>query len=323
MPHTVLSGWRFRGLLLIVLTSAVGYLAFSLWGGWHEVVAAIARVGFIGIAVALALSLVNYGLRFIRWQRYLVLLGHRIPTTESLRIYIGGFGLTILPGKAGEAIRSVFLKQHGMPYAQSLAAFFAEHFSNLVSMIMLVGVGLWMYPQAQPLVGVLALVVLAVLMLLQQARWLMVLEHLAQAHLPARMARLVGHGVEIVTHSGRCFSTPMLLYSMVIGFFAWGAEGLAFHYIVHQLGSDISLSTALFIYAFSMLIGALSFLPGGLGGVEVTMIALLMLNNVPEPQAVAATVLIRLTTLWFAVALGIIALLMPARNGDNHTSENT
>lgn len=323
MPHTILSGWRFRGLLLIVLASAVGYLAFSLWGGWHEVVAAIARVGFIGTAVALALSLVNYGLRFIRWQRYLVLLGHRIPTTESLRIYMSGFGLTILPGKAGEAIRSVFLKQHGMPYTQSLAAFFAEHFSNLISMVMLVGVGLWIYPQAKPLVGVLALVVLAVLVLLQQTRWLLVLEHLAQAHLPARMARLVGHGIEIVTHSGRCFSAPMLLYSLVVGFFAWGAEGVAFHYIMHQLGSDISLPTALFIYAFSMLIGALSFLPGGLGGVEVTMIALLMLNNVPEPQAVAATVLIRLTTLWFAVALGVIALLMPARNGDNHTSENT
>lgn len=321
MPHTILSGWRFRGLLLIVLASAAGYLAFSLWGGWHQVVAAIARVGFVGTAIALALSLVNYGLRFMRWQRFLLVLGHRIQTAESLRIYIGGFGLTILPGKAGEAIRSVFLKQHGMPYGKSLAAFFAEHFSNLISMVVLVGVGLWIYPQAQLLVGVLALGVLAVLVLLQQTRWLIALEKLARARLPKRVARIVGHGIEIITHSGRCFSAPMLVYSLVVGFFAWGAEGLAFHYIMHQLGSDISLSTSLFIYAFSMLIGALSFLPGGLGGAEVTMVTLLMLNHVAQPQAVAATVLIRLTTLWFAVALGVIALLMPARNGDNYTSE--
>jgi uncharacterized protein (TIRG00374 family) len=82
---------------------------------------------------------------------------------------------------------------------------------------------------------------------------------------------------------------------------------------MHVLGSDMSLQVALFIYAFSMLVGALSFLPGGLGGTEATMVALLMLNNVAQPQAVAATVLIRLVTLWFAVALGVIALSIAER----------
>jgi glycosyltransferase 2 family protein len=38
-----------------------------------------------------------------------------------------------------------------------------------------------------------------------------------------------------------------------------------------------------------------------------------VLNGVAQPQAVAATVLIRLATLWFAVALGIIALTLPER----------
>ncbi len=135
MTDNVLSGWRFRALLLIVLLSAIGYLGFSLWGGWRDVVAALVRVGFIGTTIALALSLVNYGLRFVRWQKFLALLGHRIPHQESLRIYIAGFGLTILPGKAGEAIRSVFLKHHGVTYPESLAAFFSEHFSNLISML--------------------------------------------------------------------------------------------------------------------------------------------------------------------------------------------
>ncbi len=115
MTHTVLSGWRFRALLLSVALSAAGYLMFSLWGGWQEVVAAMVRVGFAGTAIALTLSLVNYGLRFVRWQKFLALLGHRVHTPESLRIYIGGFGLTILPGKSGEAIRSLFLKHQAYP----------------------------------------------------------------------------------------------------------------------------------------------------------------------------------------------------------------
>lgn len=315
--HAVLSGWRFRAMLLIVLFSAVGYLAFSIWGGWKDVVGAFIRVGYFGIFIALLLSLINYGLRFVRWQKFLALLGHRVHTPESLRIYIAGFGLTILPGKAGEAIRSVFLKHHGITYPESLAAFFSEHFSNLISMMVLVAIGLWVYPPAKPVVIVLAAVIMIVLVILQQTRWLRAFERFAQNTLPTRMSSLVVSTIEIVLHSGRCFRLPMLLYGLVLGLISWGAEGLAFYYIMHQLGSDISLQISLFIYAFSMLVGALSFLPGGLGGAEATMVTLLLLNHIEQPQAVAATVLIRLATLWFAVALGIIALMMRERVSDS------
>jgi len=107
--------------------------------------------------------------------------------------------------------------------------------------------------------------ILVVLAVLQQTGWLRVIESFAQSKLPARLGKLASHSIEIVLHSGRCFSLPMLLYGITLGLVAWGAEGLAFYYIMHALGSDLSLPTALFIYAFSMLVGALSFLPGGLG----------------------------------------------------------
>ena len=76
--HAVLDGWRFRALIVIMLASALGYLGFSLWGGWHEVVAALLKVGLIGTLLALALSLVNYLLRFVRWQKFLAQMGHRV-----------------------------------------------------------------------------------------------------------------------------------------------------------------------------------------------------------------------------------------------------
>ena len=313
MSDNVLSGWRFHALLLVVLLSALGYLGFSLWGGWREVVAALVRVGFVGTAIALALSLLNYGMRFVRWQKFLALLGHRVHTPESLRIYIAGFGLTILPGKVGETIRSVFLKRHGVTYPESLAAFFSDQFSNLISMLVLIAIGLWAYPQYQTTVMILVGLIVIGLIILQQTSWLQAIEHFAQRHLPARLGRIAEHAIEIILHSGRCFSLPMLLYGMALGIVAWGAEGVAFYYVVNQLDGGISLQAALFIYAFARVVGALSFFPGGLGGMEATMVALLMLNNVTQPQAVAATVLIRLATLWFAVGLGIVALSMPER----------
>lgn len=315
MPHShsALHGWRFHAMLLIILLSAIGYLAFSLWGGWHEVVEALGKVGLTGTLIALALSLVNYLLRFVRWQKFLAKLGHTVYWPESLRIYLAGFGLTILPGKAGEAIRSVFLKKHHISYPESLAAFFSDQFSNLISMMLLVSIGLWAYPKAQPMIIILAVVILAVLLFIQQSKWLQAIDSFAQGKLPRKPARFISSSIEIVLHSKRCFSLPMLLYGIAIGLIAWGAEGIAFYYIMHVLGSNMSLQTALFIYAFSMLVGAISFLPGGLGGTEATMVALLILNHITQPQAVAATVLIRLATLWFAVAIGVIAMSVPER----------
>jgi uncharacterized protein (TIRG00374 family) len=51
----------------------------------------------------------------------------------------------------------------------------------------------------------------------------------------------------------------------------------------------------------------LSFTPGGLGSTEGVMAALLMFKGIGSAEAIGATVLIRMTTLWFAVAIGLVS----------------
>jgi len=61
--------------------------------------------------------------------------------------------------------------------------------------------------------------------------------------------------------------------------------------------------------------GALSFLPGGLGVQEGGMVALLVqtAQGVGGATAAAATFITRLCTLWFAVAVGLVALSLGRR----------
>lgn len=298
-----------RALVISVVAAALGYLAFSLWGGWREVAAALTRVSLPLLALLLVLSLVNYGLRFLRWQYYLKLFNHDVPVVQSLRIYLGGFALTTTPGKAGEALRSVLLQPHGVSYPHSLAALLAERLGDLLAILLLCAIGLTAYPQGMPVVLLSALLLLAALLLMQHKSLLLAIEQWLLQRFSGRVARLVSGLIETIVHSSRLFTLPLLGYSMVLGVVAWGAEGLAFYYLAQALGAELSLTNALFIYAFSMLVGALSFLPGGLGGAELTMITLLLLHGMPQGEAVAATVIIRLATLWFAVLLGALALL--------------
>jgi uncharacterized protein (TIRG00374 family) len=84
---------------------------------------------------------------------------------------------------------------------------------------------------------------------------------------------------------------------------------LSFCWLLGRLGIDLPLSTSIAIYPLSMLVGAASMLPGGLGSTEATIVALLALNQAPLDVALLAAVAARLSTLWAAIAFGLVALV--------------
>ena len=115
-------GWRYRALVLSVAASTFGYLLFMIWSGWRETFHAVLQIGAAGICVILQLSLLNFGLRFLRWQLYLEQMGHRVPILPSLNIYLAGFTLATTPSRAGEALRALLLIPRGVPYRHGIAA---------------------------------------------------------------------------------------------------------------------------------------------------------------------------------------------------------
>ncbi|SDK79335.1 conserved hypothetical protein [Franzmannia pantelleriensis] len=313
-----LQGWRFRALILSITAAMTAYLVFSLWAGREDVITAFVRIGVLGTGITLAMSLVNYGLRFIRWQFYLDQLGYRVAWVPSLRIYLSGFALTTTPGKAGEVFRGILLKQHGVPFPASFAAFISERLSDLVAIVLLTLIGLVQYPPARGLVlaGVVGIVL--VLVCLSSQILLARFYDLVRVR-QGKLMRLLAHTIRMLGDARRCHRPGLLMVATVISVLAWGAEALAFYWVLSWLGVEITLSFAIFIYALSMLAGALSFLPGGLGGAEAVMVSMLVFNGMSMPVAIAATVFIRLATLWFAVAIGLVALIC-CRNSQLATS---
>lgn len=314
MSELILSGWRYRALVASIVVAAVGYLAFSLWGGLGEVVAALQRVGFTGMFLMLLMSLLNYGLRFMRWQQYLGALAHPMPWRPSVRIYLAGFALTTTPGKAGEALRGVLLKRWHVPYTHSLAAFVSERLSDLTAIVLLALFGLTLYPQMGGVVAVGAVGVLAGLAVLSQRAPVRGLAAWGTNGL-GRLRGLAMHLSRMLDEARACHAPKLLATATLLSVVAWMAEALAFHWMLGWLGVDAPIAFSVFVYAVAMLAGALSFLPGGLGGTEAVMVSLLLWKGVLLPEAVAATVLIRLTTLWFAVVLGVIALALSRHEG--------
>jgi uncharacterized protein (TIRG00374 family) len=300
-----LGGKKIWFLIASIVVAMGAYLMLSLWAGRAEAVRACERIGAGGLAAALLLSLCNYGFRFARWQIYLHCMERWIPWKKSLMIYLAGFALTTTPGKAGEMVRSFFLKNRGVPYTDSLAAFISERLSDLLAMflIALPGVAIY-YGKFTALFALLAAGLLIFILILSQRRF----SNAAIGWLDSkkgRISRTLKNVFNTLLSANRCYSAKCFLVTVALSLFAWFSESFAFFLILHWLGTDVSVPLAASIYAIAVLIGALSFLPGGLGGAEAALVALLLLKGVPNADAVVATVIIRLTTLWFAVVLGL------------------
>lgn len=295
-----------RALVWSVVLALALYAAAFVAGDLEQVKTAAGRLSLGGWLVVLALSLLNYGLRFLRWHGYLGLLGERVPAGRHLLYYVAGFAFTTTPGKAGEVIRSLYLRGHGVSYPHSLAALFAERVLDVAAVTLLaLGVAA-AFAQFRWPVAAMGLAVLLVLPLIH-SDWLS--GRLRRfGHGRGRLATLAGHLGELLRASARLLGWRPLYAGLALGVIAWGAEGLAFYLILDQLGAPVSPWVAAGVYGAGILAGAVSFIPGGLGSTEGAMILLLGLLGVDTPSAVAATLICRVTTLWFAVALGLLAL---------------
>ncbi|QWC86656.1 flippase-like domain-containing protein [Nocardioidaceae bacterium] len=86
-----------------------------------------------------------------------------------------------------------------------------------------------------------------------------------------------------------------------------GAYVLTLWASVHAFGGTATLLTAAIAYFAAVSIGALSPTPGGLGTIEVALVAALTTSGVAGGVAVSAVLLYRLTTLWLPVPLGWLA----------------
>ena len=101
--------------------------------------------------------------------------------------------------------------------------------------------------------------------------------------------------------------TPLTI-GVTFSFIAWGIECFCLFLVIRAIGIDIGLLDSIFIFSFSSIIGVLTMLPGGIGSSEISMSELMILKGAVIANATAATLIIRASTLWFAVILGLIFL---------------
>lgn len=298
-------------LALSIFIAVSFYFVFIFTADTNKILITINRLTFYDWLIILSCSFVSYSIRFIRWHYYIQSFGHFLPVTLHFIYYLAGFALTTTPAKAGETLRSVYLHRHGVKYSHSLASFFTERLLDVLVMLILASSILFNLDKSEShyVLFVISLIVIIGLLLpflgsRQPQHILRFLIH----HLSNKTILLfLKHALSLLQSAHSLLSIKILPQGIFLGFMAWFIQGLAFHFILIQVGFPLDLSMTLTIYALSILAGAASFIPGGIGATE-TVMGLMLVSAGSEPAiAIAVPILTRLATLWFAVCVGLLA----------------
>ncbi len=290
---------------------AIVVAGFAFFGDAGDLLAVLGRIHPCWIAAALGLALSNYLLRMTKWNFFLRLLGQEVPRGRSAAVFFAGLSMSMTPGKLGELLKALLLKDlQGIPVAATAPVVLGERLTDLLSLVIMITGGVWVLGYGWDVLllatAMCGMVVLAVLYppFTRAALWV-------AARVPGvrKMAEPLREALE---NMAALLAFGPMAWATILSAAAWFLECIAFWLILGGLGvTDAPLLQATFVYALGTVAGAVSMLPGGLVATEGSMVLLLteVLGMTTLPVAVAATLLVRLCTLWFATFLGVGVLL--------------
>ncbi len=299
-----------RNFVLAIVLGVIVYLALSIFSGFDDLRAALSDFRWSLIPAILGLVFISYIGRFFRWIYYLKILDIYLPPKINAAIFTAGLSMTISPGKLGEVLKSLFIRQfNGTPVARTAPIVLAERVTDGTGMIVWGLLGALAFSQG-PWLMFLFLAVTVVGVAVLRSKKLSLLAERVMERLPL-VNRLSGHLGAFHGASDELLSMRSLVVTTFMAFGIWGFEILAVYLCAVGIGVDIPFLMLVFIFAVSSILGSLSMLPGGIGAAEAGLAGqFVTIAGLSSGLAVALTMVIRLATLWFAILLGVIGLFV-------------
>ena len=306
-----------RGLIRLGALAALAVVVITLLPGLGQLRSRFAHASPAWLAVACALEVLSV-LAYVPAFRAVFCTRMSWGTSYKIAIAEEGAGsLFPLGGAGGLALGAWALRRGGMPAAEiarKTVAFFLLTSALPVATLALIGIGLatgvlpgrasvalTVVPAAAAVGAIAATLALGRFARRTETR-------VRESRTPSRLARLApvflatADGVDEALHLLRR-GNPLLLLGLV-GFLV--CDILVLWASFRAVGAAPELTIVWIAYLIGQLGNWLP-IPGGIGGVELGLIAILVLYGLPALTATAAVLLYRVIELWIPALLGMVA----------------
>ena len=297
-----------KKIIFIVIITIIVYAIFLFISDLDKISDKILNFKLEFLPIILGLVIFSWIISYFRWNILLKNQNIHIPHSLNFQIFLVGGALGITPGKIGELFKSQILKEKfNIPRTKTAPLFIVEKFLDLVSAMIVTVIGIWFIPE----IGYLAIIGLIISIILfkiltSKKLFIQTLNFLNKIKFLSKYLEPLSSSHEILSktlHSKKMFSL------LILSVFYWIVIGCAAFFVIEGFGFSVgSILNIISTYSSSLIIGALSFIPGGIGIAEGSLIGLLTFQGIDVSEAIVIVVLIRIFTLWFSTITGFIAL---------------
>jgi uncharacterized protein (TIRG00374 family) len=312
---------NYRVLLPGLLLGLLSLLVLTFLGDLNQLGVFFSSFNWVYFLLALTMNFLHHLLRFLNLNLSLNITGiRRITFNKRLTFYLSGSALNATDTHVNESYKNIWVsKACGIPFNRVDSVFLIDEISASLSILVLVILGVIAYPTFWPFfLAILLLLGLLILFL----QYKPTSSELLDVDENLRFLRKLRLRISATRADNEKMFKPLpLTLSLFLNVLAWLTQAAALFLILLGLGlpPDLSLaSIACLVLAFSIMIGFLSSMPGGLGVVELALAGLLSVLLGYQPElAVSATILFRLSTFWISLLFGILFWPKAARSCSN------
>lgn len=291
---------RGHKFILSVSFSLIVYIVLFWSMDFANLVDAFFEVGLLSFLAALFFGWINLLLNYLRWEVYLRQSDIRIPKLKSLHIFFSGLTFSILPAKSGNISRFLFLKKENIPVKKSIPIFFVSNISELF--VFLAFSGFFIMSNFFDALNLYLIILLSCMAVF------FIFRHFFIDFLSSLLGRKKNkEGGQFVSSLDKLLKPKNLAFSILFVIGDLVTMFLSFYTITNAFGLDAPIFLAYSIYLISLILGAVSMLPGGTGVVEGSSIFLL--SSYMEVSFAAAIIfLMRLIYLWIEMLIGMVTI---------------
>ncbi len=267
------------------------------------------------IPAFMALASVGFVVRLGRWLLLARTVDLKVSAAGLVTVYLGGFLMNLTPGRIGELWRSWILwRGWQLKYRRSLPLLICDRLLDLCALLLFGALGLGLgfgfnWPAILCLLAAIAL-----LALIAVPGWVRRAIKILWASIGRPRPRLFAVLLSVCRNVALVLRPVIFLKLLLLSLLAWSMEAVALHMLMPTVGGELSLRAAAAVLGLANVAGAITPLPGGVGGQELTMAYLISgVASNSTANAMAMVGIMRLSTLWYAAALGLPFFLYLSR----------
>ena len=295
-------------IIIIVLVAIGLYTVFFIASDISTVYDKISsfKIEFLPIIISLVTS--SWFVLFVRWDLLLKNSKIFIPKKDSLLIFLSGNALIIVPGKVGLLVKSHLLKtKFGIPRSKTVPIIMLEQLYILIGLVFISFFGIWFFELGAYVIGFFtAALIFAFVLISSKKAFNKLIAILGKTKFTSKFAEPLSSSYDIIKKSTR---GSIVFYASGLTVIFWLLEALSVYFVLLSFGiENIEFLKVIPIYATSLMLGFLSFLPMGLGVVEGSLASFFSLQGIEASLSLTIVIVIRLFTRWYGVIVGFFAL---------------